>query len=104
MTEVVPYAVKKRRARQREYRQRPEVEERHKAYMAEYNRRPEVKERHKEWARTYMREYTKRPEVKERRKAREAKIALQKKIDKAVAFLKEHGYSVIKEEPHEQQS
>lgn len=117
MKEVFPYVLEKRRAQQREYKQRPEVKARTKAYMAEYARRPDTKAKVKaykaeyllrpevkERQRAYMKEYTKRPEVKERRKAYEAKIALQKRIDKAVAFLKEHGYSVIKEEPHEQQS
>lgn len=45
-----------------------------------------------------MAEYTKRPEVMARRNEYNARYAQQQRINRAIDFLKEHGYSVIKEE------
>jgi hypothetical protein len=59
----------RKRERQKEYFQRPEVKER----LKEYNQKPEVKERRKEYeqkpkVKEYRKEYKQRPEVKERQK------------------------------------
>ena len=76
-----PYVAEKKKARLREY-------------ARQYAQRPDVKARRIE----YMREYTKRPDVKARRNEYNARYALKKRINNAIEFLKEHGYSVIKEE------
>lgn len=76
-----PYVAEKKKARLREY-------------ARQYAQRPEVKERR----RAYMAEYTKRPEVMARRNEYNARYAQQQRINRAIDFLKEHGYSVIKEE------
>src|SRR3989344_5334089 len=59
------------RAKQKEYRQRPEVKEKLRKYNREYGkeyfRRPEVKEKLRKYNREYGKEYFRRPEVKDRR-------------------------------------
>ena len=57
-------SVERKRERDREYKQRPEVKARRRERGREYRQRPEVKARTREYMREYMREYQKRPEVK----------------------------------------